>query len=415
MYKRYSPHPFTQLTGLFFTGWFIFSLGACATFDSPSQSIQPNLIDHMLVEEQDDIRVSAAILPRQEERTIFGIDLAPKKIQAVWVKVENNTHHPLFLLPTATDQEYFTPAEVAWAYTSKFNKKSVGELAEHLEALRFPVRYPIVPGTAKSGYVFINLTTGTKIIDIDLLYRNFSKTFTLFLVPPDNTEGQRLLAFMDALYGSHELKRISEEPELRQALEQLPCCVTDPEQNLNGEPLNLVMIGDVDAWVTGFIRRGYYYQPLDPRYVFGRAQDMSGVKKIRGYNRPQEHFIRIWKTPIVYRHMPVWVAQASTPLGGRFSKPFKAAASIPIDPHVDETRNDIVQDLAYSQNLKEIGFVKVDTRVHSNDVASAQRGKNVYLTDGLRAVLVFSEGPISLGEIGFLNWETLAPSSAPKP
>ena len=310
MSKRYSKPQSIQLIGIFFMGWMLLFMGACATFNSPSRSIRPNLIGHTVVEEQNNTRVSAAIVPQKEEETIFGIDLSKKQIQAVWLKIENDTTRPLFLLPTAIDPEYFTPSEVAWAYKSTFNKKSIDALAGHLEALKFIARNPIVPGTARSGYIFTNLTTGTKIIDIDLFDRNFSQTYTLFLVPSIEDEGQRLLASMDTLYASHELLFISSDSELRKALEQLPCCVSDHKHHSPGEPLNLVIIGEIDAWVTGFIRRGYYYQPLKPRYVFGRIQDMSGIKKIRGYTRSQQHFIRVWKTPIVYSNMPVWVAQA---------------------------------------------------------------------------------------------------------
>jgi hypothetical protein len=368
----------------------------------------------MVIEEDNDIRVSAAIVPQTEEETIFGIDLSKKQIQAVWLKIENDTTRPLFLLPTAIDPEYFTPSEVAWAYKSTFNKKSINALAEHLGELRFSVRNPIFPGTSRSGYIFTNLTIGTKIIDIDLFDRSFSETFTLFLIPPNDSEGQRLLAFMEALYAPHELKFINNESELRKALEELPCCVSDKKNHSPGEPLNLIIIGEIDAWVTGFIRRGYYYQPLSPRYVFGRTQDISGVKKTRGFIRSQQHFIRVWKTPILYTNMPVWVAQTGTRLGGRFSSPSTEDGSIPVDPHIDETRNDIVQDLAYSQILKQIGFVKALEHLHTNDAKETVKGQTPYITDGLRAVLVFSEGPVSLDEIGFLNWEKLQPISNSK-
>jgi hypothetical protein len=411
MFRRYSKQQSIQLMGILFLGWILFFMGACATFNSPSRSIQPNLLEHTVIEEKNHVRVSAAIVPQKEEETIFGIDLSKKQIQAVWLKIKNDTIHPLFLLPTAIDPEYFTPSEVAWSYKSTFNKKSINTLAEHLGALRFSVKNPIIPGTTRSGYIFTNLTTGTKIINIDLFDRNYIQTFTFFLVSPNEKEGQRLLAFMEALYASHELIFISEESELRKALEKLPCCVSDNEHHFPGGPLNLVIIGEIDAWVTGFIRRGYYYQPLTPRYVFGRSQDISGIKKIRGYTRSQEHFIRVWKTPIVYINMPVWVVQTGTRLGGRFSRPLPEDGTIPVDPHVDGTRNDIVQDLAYSQNLKQIGFVKALEPLKTNETKQIAKVQTPYITDGLRAVMVFSKGPVSLEEIDFLDWEKLVPSS----
>lgn len=400
-------HYSIQIPGMLLLGLMILFTVSCAPFNSPSRSIQPNLVEHILVEEENDIRVSAAIVPFEDEVKIFGIDLSKKNIQAVWLKIENNTSLPLLLLPTAIDPEYFTPSEVAYTYKSKFSKKSIEKLTEHLGELNFPIRGPIIPGITKSGYIFTNLTTGTKIVDVDLIGRSFSQTITLFMRNPNEYKGQRILAFEDSDQASPGITTISNELELRKALEQLPCCVSNSEHHSEGEPLNAVIIGLVDDWVNGFIRRGYYYQPLNPRYVFGRAQDISGVKKVRGYTRSQQHFIRVWKTPIVYINMPVWVAQIGTRLGGRFAKPLKRDGIIPIDPYVDQTRNDIVQDLVYSQNLKQIGFVRALEPSHTKDAGEFVKGQPPYITDGLRVVMVFSEGPISLGEIGFLDWEKL--------
>lgn len=409
MSKRQIISQHSQLPGIFLVWCMAISIVACATFDSPSRSIQPNFHEHLLVEENNDIRVSAAIVDKKEEMTIFGIDLSLKNVQAIWLKIENSTNRPLHLLPTAIDPEYFTPSEVAYTYKSKFSKKSVDRLVEHLEELRFPVRNPIIPGTTKSGYIFTNLNRGMKIVDIDLVDHNFIQTFTLFLLPPDQDEGQRTLAFEGAIYSAQDLISISNEVELRKALEQLPCCVSEEGTPSHGEPLNAVIIGKLDDWVTGFIRRGYYYQPLNSRYVFGRPQDISGIKKIRGYTSPQQHFVRIWKTPIVYSNMPVWVAQLGTFLEGRFSRVVTEDRSISYDPHIDEIRYDILQDLVYSQNLKTIGFVKGAGRPFPNDAKAYDENRPPYVTDGLRAVMVFSKGPISLEEIGFLNWEKLEP------
>ena len=109
--------------------------------------------------------------------------------------------------------------------------------------------------------------------------------------------------------------------------------------------------------------------------------------------------------------MPVWVAQLGTFVEGRFSRLVTEDISISFDPHIDEIRNDILQDLVYSQNLKTIGFVKGAERPYPNETKAYDKNRPRYVTDGLRAVMVFSEGPISLDEIGFINWEKLEPLS----
>jgi len=76
-----------------------------------------------------------------------------------------------------------------------------------------------------------------------------------------------------------------------------------------------------------------------------------------------------------------------------------------IDPDVDEARSALAQDLAYSQNLARIGYVKGVGAAPK----SAPRGNlttDPYYTDGLRGVLVFDRHPTSLAGIDFFPWES---------
>ena len=42
-----------------------------------------------------------------------------------------------------------------------------------------------------------------------------------------------------------------------------------------------------------------------------------------------------------YQGKPVWVGQTSTRLGGRFSDEAPSEVTLPLDPYVDESRNDL--------------------------------------------------------------------------
>ena len=136
------------------------------------------------------------------------------------------------------------------------------------------------------------------------------------------------------------------------------------------------------------------------------VQDISGRKLSRGFTRAQAHTIRLWQTPIRYSDKPVWVAQASTRLGGRFAEKAPVEVTSPINPKVDEARYDLAQDLAYSQALIKIGFIKGSGRPQPTAKEEGSRGLH-YTTDGLRVVLVFGNRPASLGEIDFFDWERL--------
>jgi hypothetical protein len=64
----------------------------------------------------------------KESRQVFGVNLAGKGIQPVWVKVENHDDTtPYLLLSSGLDPDYFSPLESAYAFHSKFtaatNKK----------------------------------------------------------------------------------------------------------------------------------------------------------------------------------------------------------------------------------------------------------------------------------------------------
>lgn len=118
--------------------------------------------------------------------------------------------------------------------------------------------------------------------------------------------------------------------------------------------------------------------------------------------------MRFWKTPIVYRGKPVWIAHASTRLGGRFSKKSARYVTTPVDPYVDLTRNDVTQNLVYSQSLAKIGYVKGAALSEHAQNKAVQKSAPGYVTDGLRVVLLFGHRPVSIDDIDFFEWERLS-------
>ena len=389
------------------TIYFALFVNACATFKKPDSISEAPIQERAQTKESNGIRASAALVGDEEARQIFGIDLPKKNIQALWLAIENNTDRPLILLPTAIDPEYYAPLEVAFAYHKAFAADANAALDEHLLRLNFPIRSLILPGSQSSGYIFTSRSEQVKAVDIDLVGNDFSQNFTFFVPNPNSDRGQAILERLDTIYSAAELQNMDSEADLRQALEQFPCCVTKDNGGRSAEPINVVIIGAIDDWITACIRRGYHYQLLNPRYAFGRSQDISGKKLSRGYTRAQAHTIRLWQTPIRYQGKPVWVGQTSTRLGGRFSDEAPSQVTLPLDPYVDESRNDLTQDLAYSQALIKIGYVKGAGDNQSN-TADASSESTHYMTDGLRVVLVFGDRPASLGSIDFFNWERLA-------
>ena len=118
-------------------------MGACATFEKPATTSDMQVRERALQKESGGILVSTAVVGINEEKAIFGIDLAQKNIQAVWLEIENNADRPLILLPVALDPEYFAPMEVAYAYHKTFASNANAAINEHLMRLNFPIRSPI--------------------------------------------------------------------------------------------------------------------------------------------------------------------------------------------------------------------------------------------------------------------------------
>jgi hypothetical protein len=383
--------------------WLVF-IGACVTYEIPATVREKPAAEKIQAKEEDGVRTSIAILADEEAKEIFGIDLSKKEIQALWLSIENNTDVSLLFLPTATDPDYYPPLEVAYAYHKSFSGGANQKLDEHLLRLNFPTRQLIQPGSRVSGYLFINAATGMKAIDVDLVGNQLNRNFTFFVPDPDLPPGSSLYRRIEAARESMEPEDVDRDDELRRLLERLPCCASEQESLHCAEPLNIVIIGSLEDLATAFIRRGYGYHSLTARYAFGRMQDISGKKRNRGYTNAQAHTFRLWLTPIRYKDAPVWIGQTSLRMGGRFSKKISKEKTLPLDPYVDEARDDLTQDLAYSQALIKLGHVKGSGKSAEQNEAPEYTGLD-YFTDGLRTVLVLGDRPASLETIDFFDWE----------
>jgi len=352
---------------------------------------------------EEDIRVSGTVPGKEESRTIFGIDLEKKGIQPLWLEIGNDTDRRILFLPTGVDPEYFSPLEVSFGYHSWFSGDANAQLDEHIQSLSF--RNIIDPRSKESGFVFTNRDEASKFVTVDLVGREWTRSLTMIVPTPDHKFAEDRFRRISQMVAGSGVVETDDESHLRELLEQLPCCVSS-EDGAQGEPLNVVLVGQLPDLAPAFLRRNYRFTPTDPRDLFQRPQDVSVSKRER-WVPAQPHLFRAWLTTIRFRGRPVWIGQVSTPQGGRFARAADDGAPPPVDPDVDEARNDLVQDLIYSQHVAKIGFVQGVGRVMASNPRTAPGG-GTYHTDGLRAVLFFEQRPFHLAEIGFLAWERLA-------
>ena len=125
------------------------------------------------------------------------------------------------------------------------------------------------------------------------------------------------------------------------------------------------------------------------------------MQKIRKNINERNHF-RLWLTPIRYQGEQVWIGQISRDIGVRFTT--KTITTHKIDADVDETREFLVENLAYAESLTQLGYVGGVGEAPFDSPRQNLTG-DPYFTDGLRAVLWLSTGDVDIEDIRLVDWE----------
>ena len=198
--------------------------------------------------------------------------------------------------------------------------------------------------------------------------------------------------------------------ELRERLKAMPRSVGNSKNAREGDPVNLVVIGDFPTLLGAFGARWdetevitlatcwktvkaflvgteYRYSPVSPLYLFGRSQDFA-LQRIRDSINERLH-LRLWITELRYEGKPVWVGQVSRDIGVRFTTKTWNLTTHRIDPDVDEARDFVLEDLLEAQRLALAGYVG---GVGECDRAAPRRNLtgDPYYTDGYRGIAVAS-------------------------
>jgi hypothetical protein len=399
----------------------LFVVQGCATTKPPP--VAPMAFkDRAQSSSKNGLTVTVAVPTVAEAKAIYGVELASKEIQPVWVEVKNESADPHWFLTTGLDPEYFSPSEAAFAFRSASDETN-RQRNEHFNELQF--KNPIRPGSVVSGFVLVNLDEGFKAVDIDLISRRTAKSFTFIFTDPDFKGDLKLVNF-ETLYEAEDVIKIEDEQDLRRALEALACCTTNAKGDAYGDPLNLVLVGSKNDIGAALIRRNwhsteimwsraiwrtiksftqgkrYRYSPISALYVYGRQQDMAW-QKARGTINERNH-MRFWLSPIRFRGKMVFVGQISRDIGVKLTLKSPTITTHVIDPDVDEARRYFIEDMTYSQALAKTGMVKGVGAVSKHAPRMNLVG-DPYYTDGLRAVLFFDSRPFALSDLDILDWE----------
>jgi hypothetical protein len=394
-----------------------------------------SFIDSALHAERESVSVSIAALDARQSLELFGVPMARRGIQPLWLRIENHGATRCRLHLVSIDPNYYSPHEAAAAnhFSVGWRLLSFGLLGclaflpvlllvplKFISALRanrrmdgvfheqaFRLR-PIAPGKQSEGFVFTGLDVGTKVVHLRLLRVEGSIEFDFSLPVPgiDPDHESRELAAPRAPVQTVDC----DLPELFRRLEAMPRAVTGPFGLREGDPANLVVIGDFVTLLTAFGARWdesevisfqtcwktakafvlgskYRYSPISALYLFGRSQDFA-LQRIRKSINERLH-LRLWMTELRYAGKPVWVGQVSRDIGVRLTYRVWNLTTHRIDPDVDESRDYVLEDLLESERVAKLGYVP---GVGPCDRAAPRYNLtgDPYFTDGNRAIAVVS-------------------------
>jgi hypothetical protein len=400
----------------------------CASSFEPIGLEQVGLLERSQTQQESGVRVTVAVPSESETRELFHIPLYDRGVQPVWIEIENGRESGVTFLSVGVDAEYFTPVEAATL------DLAVGQAPEQYQGLASQyfldrsIDMRVGPGETRSGFLFTALDEGTKAFNVDLLAgtgrvedRDIPISFTFF-VPVPGLRLDHSQVDWEGLYRSDELVD-ADQKELIAAIENAVCCTRDAKEKDWGDPLNLVVVGDIDDIYYAFLRAGwdetettyrasairtvksffsggdYRYSPVSSLYVFGRGQDVA-FQKARDNIHERNH-LRLWMSPFRFQGKPVWLGQISRDIGVRFTT--RTITTHKIDPDVDETREYLVENLAYNQSLSKLGYVGGAVAA-PREAPRANLTGDPYLTDGKRVVLWVTQTPTAIADIEVLDW-----------
>jgi hypothetical protein len=210
-------------------------------------------------------------------------------------------------------------------------------------------------------------------------------------------------------------------------LERQPRCTSNARGTIQGDPLNLVIVGDrasiqecLGAWdetesltfgtalktVRAFLMESRYrYSPVSPLYLDGRQQDLALQRARTSLN--QRLHLRLWITNLLFDGQPVWIGQVSRDIGVRFTLKTWNLTTHLIDPDVDEARDYVLDSLRAAGRVARLGYV-AGVQAAAVDAPRRNLTGDPYFTDGLRAVAVLSR---TRTNPSLLSWS--APANLP--
>ncbi len=393
---------------------------------SPDATVAAGFAAEAIVQQQDELTVRVRALSAGESRRFFGAATAGLGVQPVWIQVQNDSDAAVRYVPILTDPNYFAPQEVAQQLHGWFSTTANDVLDAVFE--RSAMRSYVPAHSVASGFVYTHEDGGLKFVNVALLAPPRYWRFRFIARIPGREYAVQRVDFRE-LYRGDQVKDLTVEA-LRGTLESLPCCVTGKDGKGEGDPLNLVIVGNGIDTVFPFAARGwrlnepvdagsslrmakafllhsaYDTAPVSPLYLFGRQQDVA-LQKARSTVSLRDH-LRLWLAPFTVEGQAVWIGQISRDIGVKLTTKSWYLTTHRISPYVDQERDYVLQDLLLTGVVDRVGFVK-GVGASSPERPRTNLTDDPYYSDGLRLVVFLGAQPHLPLRVSVLDWDRPLP------
>lgn len=424
------------------------ALAGCATTFEPQRLAIPGELRDVRSKTIGDVGVSVSILTDEQARQHFGVDFGRYGLQALWMSVRNGSDRRLWFIRNMLDPDFYSAEEAALLVQGDVPRDARPALHQYFRDES--IRVQLAPQTVSEGFVYLPRLEGGRYVDIRLQGDAYLETSPMRgpAVSPSGaarTGPPRELRFDFALplpdgdfdyerldpvrtYADQVLPNLSLD-ELRATLERLPCCALDADGQREGDPLNVVIVGESQDVLNSLSRSGWSFThridfrtvrreigaaiggtaypvaPVSSLYVFGRKQDVA-LQRAR-HSIAQRNHMRLWLAPYRFEEHAVWIGQVSRDIGVKTTTKSPTLTTHVIDPQVDLTREYLLHSLIGQGFVDRFGFVRGSAAGTPSQPRVNLTG-DPYHSDGMRLVVILAPEPVPPDEIRSLLWEQSA-------
>ncbi len=324
-------------------------------------------LDRAQMQSDDVAEVTVAVLDSSESRRVFGVSMARRGVQPIYLRVVNRSQAQLRLQLLNVDPRYFTPLEAAavthysifrrlyafgflsWLFLPVLLLLAVKLISAKLANARIDAFFreqafrlrPIAPGKISEGFIFTPVDFGTKIVQVSLhaaggSLANMVRAFRaesaeqtspmpqatdkpaaqfVFSIPVPGLKADYLRRDFETMISPAEVI-VCQPEELAHRLHELPASTTNRRGTGSGDPTNLAIIGDFPTILSAFSARwdesetitlGTCWKTLQA-FLFGAQYRYSPVSPLYLFGRSQDIALQRIRHSINERlHLRLWL------------------------------------------------------------------------------------------------------------